>query len=211
MKSKTLLTVIAVCAITGVLAGVGVREIRDASPASGESTTSPTPRLTTAASSDELPALDDLVIRPGAVGPVTVGMSSSDALATGFIGPGPTDLPEGCILPLLTWKAPYANALDIQTLESGKVVSLGVSKNGPATSGGLGIGSTFAEVQAALGGSKPEKSGYGQAGLFEHDSDSSSWIGYLFGEPFGQVKADSKVTFIEVTHGDKPALIRDGC
>ncbi len=210
MKSKTLLTVIAVCAIAGVLAGVGIRELRDASPASGDNTASPI-KPTPAAHSDEHPALDELVIKPGAVGPVTVGMSSEEALATGLIGPGPTDLGEGCIRPLLAWKAPYANALDVQSLESGKVVSLGVSKKGPATSNGLGIGSTFAEVQAALGGAKAEQAGYGQAGLFEYDSASESWVGFLFGEARGDVKADAKVSFIEVTQGAKPALIRDGC
>jgi hypothetical protein len=43
-------------------------------------------------------------------------------------------------------------------------------------------------------------------------SHAQMFIGFLFGDAtVSSIKGSSKITFIEVTLGDNPDLIRDGC
>ncbi len=55
----------------------------------------------------------------------------------------------------------------------------------------------------------PEEAGYGQTGLFV--SEGAGWIGFLFNAKPDAVAATDTVTFVEVTRGAKPGLMRDGC
>ena len=104
---------------------------------------------------------------------------------------------------------PPSNALDVYTDNAGTIASIGVAKSGPHTRSGLQVGSTYERVQEVLGDVEPEEAGYGQTGLFV--SEGSGWIGFLFDATPATVQATDKVTFIEVTRGTKPGLIRDGC
>jgi hypothetical protein len=154
---------------------------------------------------------EKLVIRFGALGPVSVGMSKEDALATGLFDadvPAPVD---GCPSPPLTWKKPFNETADVLTKEDGSVASLGIHEKGPKTEDGIGVGSTLADLKSAYGDdlTGPEEAGYGQSGAYVEQN--GAWIGFLLNPAPDAVTDDSAITFIEVSKGDKPGLMRDGC
>lgn len=152
---------------------------------------------------------DDLVLTPGAVGAVTVGMSKAELAATRLFEVVPAAA-EGCN-PALNWVAPYAGTFDVQVKPNGELASIGVRKSGPTTESGLGVGSTLAEVLAEYPGAKAVEAGYGQTGVLVKDSAGTGWIGFLFDAALEDVENTDQVSFIELTEGEKPSLMRDGC
>ncbi len=196
LMRKTFATLITICAL-------GACQSETAFP----EPTEPTSPDTSAPTSDAAgPAL-----APGSFGPVSVGMSKEDAIATGLLEAGTEAPVEGCPVPPLLWKAPYDEQLDVQVTEQGKIASIGTWKGaGIKTTAGIGLGSTLAEVQDAYpDASAPKESGYGQSGVIVTDGDKH--IGFLFNPPPAELKESDTVTFIEVTRGNEPALMRDGC
>ena len=150
----------------------------------------------------------DLVVAPGRIGPVRVGISKDEAVSTGLFD-ADVDGVEGCTFQL-QWKKEF-EGVDVSTLEDGTVASLGVLAGGPKTSEGIGVGSTLAEVKAAYPELSPVKpAGFDQAGAFHTVGEDH--IGFLFGEATPATVTDStKVSFIEVTSGKLPELMRSGC
>ena len=176
------------------------------SPSSEESgTTEPTESPTTPA-----PQAAKLVVKPGAVGPARAGMTKAEALETGLFD---SDVPppvEGCPDFPLKWKKQY-QGVDVLTRKNGTISSLGVFKGGPKTKEGIGYGSTLDDLIKAYPNLSPVvDAGFNQAGAYEFTDDE--FIGFLFGDAtVSTIKPTSKITFIEVTVGDKPELIRSGC
>lgn len=151
-----------------------------------------------------------LVLEPGSVGPVRVGFSQEQAMATGLFD---ADVPavDGCPTVPLRWRGEHADDLDVLTHGNGEITSIGVRGPGITTVGGLGVGSTYREVQVAYPDEELVDAGYGQSGLRVSDRENGGWIGFLFGPAPEKIKDVSPVTFIEVTKGGEPALMRDGC
>lgn len=168
-----------------------------------------TPETPTASATPDSPA--DLTLAPGAAGPVRVGMSKAEVAATGLFGNDTATGVEGCPVHGLTWIKPFSDTFDVQALKNGEVASIGVRKAGPTTASGLGIGSTLAEVLAANAGAKTVEAGYGQTGVLVRDAATNGWIGFLFDADLKDVKNTDPVSFIELTEGEKPSLMRDGC
>jgi hypothetical protein len=139
---------------------------------------------------------------------VSAGITKDEAVATGLFD-ADVDGVEGCTFEL-QWKKEF-KGVDVLTLENGTVSSLGVTAGGPKTSEGVGVGSTLAEVKAAYPElSAVEAAGFDQAGAFHTVGDDH--IGFLFGDATPTKIIDaSKVSFMEVTTGKKPELIRSGC
>lgn len=157
----------------------------------------------------DLLAPSALLITPGAVGPVRAGMTKAQALATGYVVadvPVPVD---GCPVRPLSWRDEYAGIVDVLTSQAGDVVSIGVRQPGPRTRSGFGVGSTWGSLKAVT--SEPQEAGYGQTGAFVQESGDGSWIGFLIDTPVDQLTDDDVVTLVEVTRGDRPGLMRDGC
>jgi hypothetical protein len=50
---------------------------------------------------------------------------------------------------------------------------------------------------------------YGQAGAFLQDGDA--WVGFGMDNQPGQLTDASRIAFIEVSRGNRPGLLRDGC
>ena len=176
-------------------------------PATPEPSASPTGPEPTAATTE--PA--ELAFAPGSFGPVHVGMSNADAIATGLLEAGTEAPVEGCPTPPLLWKPPYDDQLDVQVDAEGKVASIGALKSKAVkTTRGIGIGSTLAEVQETYpDASDPKELGYLQSGVIVSEGDKH--LGFLFNPPPAELKDSDTVTFIEVTEGEEPSLIRDGC
>ncbi|MCW2830591.1 MAG: hypothetical protein JWP31_1283 [Aeromicrobium sp.] len=170
----------------------------------------PTPSASTEAPT-ETPAL---VVTPGAIGAAAVGMTKAEAGAPGLFDVDVDTGDDGCLaVAPLRWKSEQGGALDVLTDEEGTIRSMGVTQGGPQTEKGIGVGSTYADVTEAYGDAvtPPTELGFGQAGVLLEDGDD--WIGFLFDATVEDVLADPgiEVTFIEVTSGVQPDLIRDGC
>jgi hypothetical protein len=138
-------------------------------------------------------------------------MTKEDALATGLFD---ADIPapvEGCPAPPLAWKDPFKRDVDVVTDGAAKVVGFGVFGKGPKTKSGIGIGSTLADLKGAYGDdlTGPAEAGYGQSGTYVKDGDG--WIGFLLNPAPAEIKDTSAISFIEVSKGHKPDLMRDGC
>ncbi len=222
MKQQIAAGVLAVSMVGGVGTGVVANQLRGDDPPTARPTTTattpgaetpsetPTPTATTPPAKPVLQPLSSLQILAGSVGPVKVGMSKSEAFATGYLDKDVArDTCDGAV-DQLAWKPDYKDALDIFTLDDGEVSAIGIWKPGPRTLSGLQVGSTYKSVKAVLGAdSQPVEAGYGQTALMVNQG--SSWIGFLFDARTDAVTDSSKVTFIEVTRGRIPDLIRDGC
>lgn len=233
MQKKVAVTVLAGAVVlgvaTGAVAGVMGREEGTPSvrPTATPSSASPTPEEesppaagapvaqgggTETTSSPEPPALvgvSQLLVTPGAVGPVTVGMTKQEALGTGYLlAPDPSS-GDGCPAPALAWKDGYDGVLDVQASGNGDILSIGVRQQGPRTRSGYGIGTTWGELKAV--GEEPVEAGYGQTGVRVYDAANAGWIGFLFDTTVDQLSDADTVTFMEVTKGAQPDLMRDGC
>ena len=169
-----------------------------------------TAQPTTAAPTQPAPAPAKLVIEPGRVGPAIAGMSKADALKTGLFNADVPPPVEGCPPYPLQWKKKY-KGLDVLTRDDGSISSIGVTKGGPKTSKGIGYGSTLDDLTKAYPNLSPVvDAGFNQAGAYEFTD--TEFIGFLFGDAtVSDIKGSSKISFIEVTVGDKPDLIRSGC
>ena len=181
----------------------------------------PTPSTTSAAASSSaptptseptasLPAIAELTVAPGRIGPVRAGMTRDEALATGLFDEDVPVRGEDCGRDTpLGWKPAYASSLDVLTTEDGTVVSLAVRGEQPRTADGLGVGSTLREVSATYETAEMTEAGYNQTGVFVTEGDA--WLGFLFDENVDAIDSRSKVTMLEVTSGTRPDLMRDGC
>lgn len=225
MKQQIAAGILAVAMAGGVGTGVVANQLRgdDDKP---ESAATPTATATTEATEKAetpestvappkvpvTPALQpasSLQILPGQVGPVRVGMSKDEALATGYLD---KDVPRtNCdAVDRLAWKPAYKGHFDLFTLDDGEVSAIGIFKAGPRTRSGLQVGSTYKAVKDVLGEeSQPMDAGYSQTGLFVNEG--SSWIGFLFNGRPDSISDTEPVRFIEVTRGRLPDLMRDGC
>jgi hypothetical protein len=146
---------------------------------------------------------------PGAFEPVKAGMSIQEAIDTGFIERDPKR-EEACEGSFWKWKGQLAAGLDV-IVNDKRVVSLGMSKDGLETPEGISIGNSYGAVDATYGDKLegPVRLDYGNAGVFLRAG--TNWIGFAFDNEPGRLADNSRVTFIEVSSGNRPGLLRDGC
>lgn len=157
-----------------------------------------------------LPSPADLIVAPGRIGPVIVGMDQTQAAATGLFE---TDVEVGIsecrrVVPL-AWKPPLDTQFDVLTTEEGAITSLGVRGTAPRTADGIGIGSSYADVTQAYPVLETAEAGYGQVGAFVHTDEG--WLGLLFDIDIDNLNGTDEVTFVEVTSDSRPNVVRDGC
>jgi hypothetical protein len=205
-------TLVAAVAALLVLSSCGSDDAKEPEKTTSSPSADPseTAEPTTAAPTEPAPAPAKLVIEPGRVGPAKAGMSKADALKTGLFNADVPPPVEGCPPYPLQWKKKY-KGLDVLTRDDGSISSIGVTKGGPKTSKGIGYGSTLDDLTKAYPNLSPVvDAGFNQAGAYEFTDDE--FIGFLFGDAtVSDIKGSSKISFIEVTVGDKPDLIRSGC
>lgn len=174
-------------------------------------TTSPTAEPTKSAepSGNGGKALDGDIV-PGAFGPVAAGTDVQDAVEAGYLERDPQR--EGaCEGDHWKWTGARSSGLDVIVDNNGKIAGLGMSKPELKTAEGIGIGSTYAELQEAYGDrlQGPVRMDYGSAGSFLQDG--TKWLGFGMDNKPGELDETSKIAFIEATVDARPGLIRDGC
>ena len=212
MKKQIAALVLGVSVAGGIGAGVLANALTTNTPAAAANDDKGTDKTIATPPTKSTPAtLKDMVISPGRLGDVRVGMSKKEALATGLFDADTPALVDGCPVEPLTWKEAYGDLIDVRTLGNGEISSIGIRDKAPRTEDGLGVGSTYAEVRAAIEDGKPVEAGYSQSGLYEYDPQTGGWVGYLFDATVDQLKDSDPVTFVEITKNAQPGLMRDGC
>lgn len=220
-RGVPLLVAVAVTVLAaGLLVWSATGDDGDESNAGPDPAATPSPSATTPEPTEPDPEptpepeptpVDELLIVPGAVGPIEVGMSVDEVIASGYFEANPPpDDPQACPGPPAVWRPPYDAALDALFGASTQVQTIGVGEPGPRTRSGLQVGSTWAQVRAVVD-DEPVEAGYVQTGVLVHESATDAWIGFLFDGPPSELTDDSPVVFIEVVTGRPPDLIRDGC
>jgi hypothetical protein len=183
----------------------------DDTPEATATPTTPSATTATTTPTESEPAGEEFVVAPGRVGAAQVGMTKAQAAATGLFN---TDVDHGAddcrgVSPL-EWKSSVGTGLDVFLNDSGRIASMGISAGGPKTAEGIGVGSTLAQIQDAYEDLTPvEEAGFDQSGNYVVVGDR--YLGFLYNENAFDATESSKVVFMEVTKGDKPELIRDGC
>lgn len=237
MNRRVTTSLIAVCVVVGVAGGVAAQTLngrpsgtptRDASP---QTTTSTAPQpgaeqvsgLVRSNRSErqgpswspadpEGPDGKPLVlgnIVPAAVEPVRVGDPVEKYVRAGLVV---EDLAResSCEGKHYRWAGQWAEGMDLLVDPQGRVSSIGVTREGPETPEGIAIGNSFRALMATYDSEVQfRESDYGQAGAFVRGN--GGWIGFGFDVPRAKLTGDSRITFIEVSKGRKPGMIRDGC
>ena len=167
------------------------------------------PAATDSPSASE-PAAEELVAAPGAIGPVQVGMTVDEANATGLFEPREVADDDPCKDEYgpIQWKAPNTEALMVD-VEDDKVSLLGI-RDTVKTAKGVGIGSTWADVKAAYPDAKVEES-QALGGSTIYLRDGEKWLGMGFSHEPDKLQDSTKVDFMEVASGSKPAVALSGC
>ena len=160
-------------------------------------------------STDRTPTVEELVAAPGRIGPVLAGMSVDDAKQTGYFEAFKTVGEDPCkdTNPPIQWKAPYFESHTVR-VDGEMIASLGV-RSGTKTDKGIGVDATLAEVEAAYSGAKISPSQALGSTVYVQDGDK--WLGLAFNEEPDEIEDSSKVTFMEVSLGSKPATYLSGC
>lgn len=150
--------------------------------------------------------LDQLVITPGAIGPVQADMSKSAALATGYFDAGPNRNPAICdtVVPL-SWKKPYQDALGLDTTDTGDILSIYVRGPGPRTSAGYGVGTTWGQLKQGITEGPDDFETSTISAAYIYDPATDGWIAFGFDVPTDELTDETKVSFMELDKGRKPA------
>lgn len=211
MKRPTVFVLIALSLLAGVGVGHSVGHAGDETPAARP----PSP-ATTARTIEPNPASDQPVhlglVEPGRIGPIEVGMSVTDAAATGFLRRD-LSLNEVCNGTRHYWTASWGEGIEILSSgrDTGTITSIGLSLPEAETAEGVTIGSTYADLKQAYGEDLIDVSpeGVDPRGVFLRDGQR--YIGFKFARGAGGVTDASKVTFIEMTRDRLPSLDRSLC
>jgi hypothetical protein len=147
---------------------------------------------------------------PGAFGPVRAGANIQQVVGAGYMERDP-QREQACEGTFWKWKGQWSQGLDVIVGPNRQIVSLGMSRAGLETPEGISIGNSYAAVDNTYGDrlEGPVRMEYGQAGVFLRDGEN--WVGFGFDNEPGRLVDTSRVAFIEVSRGNRPGLLRDGC
>lgn len=159
-------------------------------------------------------------VSPGQVGRAKVGMTVNRAMATGQFDRDVTYVvPGGCtrkitLEPKGRWKERY----DV-VVANRRIKEMGIFAKRPRTRNGSGVGTTLATLRKRYGSrlTAPQEAGFAQWAVFvrsRHTGADRRWIGFLLGKAYTyerQARPRDVVTFMAVSKGKRPEILRDGC
>ena len=157
----------------------------------------------------------DVRIAPGRFDTVRIGDSLESAAESGYFA---LDVKtRGCGTRAIAPTRPWRRSIDVypgyEEGTAGTVGTIGVIGDGISTKEGIGIGSTLGDLEAAYGDRLlgPRENDYDQWGYFIRTN--RRWLGFSMDASArdGQPTPDAEITFIEMTKGRRPGLLRDGC
>jgi hypothetical protein len=165
-------------------------------------------------------AASEYPVSPGQVGKAKVGMTVKQAMRTGqFVRDVTYEVPGVCtktikLQPKGAWKHRY----DV-VVSGGRIKEMGIFAKRPRTRNGSGLGTTLVTLRNRYGSrlTPPREAGYGQWAVFvrsRHTGADRRWIGFLLGKALTyerDARPRDVVTFMAVTKGKRPMLMRDGC
>ncbi|UYM05594.1 hypothetical protein [Solicola gregarius] len=152
-----------------------------------------------------------LVVAPGRIGPAKAGMTVRRAMRTGMFRRNVPNPPCGRIK--LQPKGELKRHMDAVVVRH-RLVEMGVFTKRLRTRQGTGVGTRLRRLRNVYGKrlSRPREAGYGQWAVFV--DRRRRHIGFLLGRAYvadGSPGPRHKVTFMAVTKGKRPNLMRDGC
>lgn len=172
------------------------------SPAAPTSPATTAPPKASAKAAESL----DLVIAPGMLGEVEVGMSRAAWQRTGQLEDGASVCAEKA-----RWKG-NPKGIVVITDDRATVRQILVNVRGPRTDhGGIGVGSTYGELRAAYPDLTPlVADGYDGASTYPPgEEDGRPYLGFLLGVPPAEVTDRTPITSIAVTGGEKASFQYD--
>ncbi|MCX6399659.1 MAG: hypothetical protein NTX33_07005 [Propionibacteriales bacterium] len=205
------LLLVASTLLTGCNDDAGDAAVKDpATPGTSAASTDPTetPSKTPSGTPTDI---DDLVIRPGAIGEARVGMTRAEWTPTGLFEDGAVL----CGGELIHWAAdPKAEKLLVLTGTDAAITQMFVSAPGPHTDhGDIEVGSTYGELKEAFGNlTEPVADGFGDtSSVFPPgEEDGKAYLGFLLDALPEDVTDDTEIVRIAVTGGE-PAYFQYGC
>lgn len=148
---------------------------------------------------------------PGTFEPVRVGDNVDKYVAAGYLV---ADIKRESICDGNYWKwaGQLSEGLDVVANNEGVIGSLGMQRDGLETAEGISIGNTLQALRDTYGKelSEPQANDYGLAGVFLQ-GNGDGWLGFGFEVAPDKLKPTSRVTFMEVSKGRQPGMLRDGC
>lgn len=144
-----------------------------------------------------------LLIAPGAVGEVEVGMTRAAWEPTGQIEDGAALCAEQ-----VRWAGnPEGFVVLSDGTPDATITQISVFARGPRTAhGGIHVGSTYGELRAAFPTTTPPvDDGWDGASTYPPgEEDGRTYLGFLLGAPAAEVTERTEVTAIAVTGGERP-------
>jgi hypothetical protein len=149
-------------------------------------------------------------VEPGAFGVVRAGEKVKAAVDAGYFEEDPKrgKACEGG--PFFKWRGQWSGGMDV-IVHDGTIQSLGLSKDSPETAEGISVNNSYGALKETYGDrlSEPVTMFYDQPGVFLHDGDR--WLGFLLDASPETLNDKSRIVFLEVSVGNRPGLLRDGC
>lgn len=203
----------AVLILASSLSGCGGSETNNtepsASPTASASQT-PTPSESTSPSASPTPAAE-ADVAPGQVKGLRVGMTKAEWTKTGLIGRD-KQREAACEGTYWTWRdKAMAKSSDLVIDDMGTIAAIGVTGKDLSTEKGIHVGSTYAELTKAYGAQLAPISHNDYGSAMTSIKQGQDWLGFAFDVEDAKPTPTSKIVMMEVTHGQKPWLLRDGC